>query len=344
MFIASPLPCTGQTPALLTTTTSTGILSTGGYTPSMVMSNEDVGASAQVDDAWIVRKTGIRERRWAKPDEATSDLAVQAGRAALERAGIPAKELAVLVVATSTPDHPQPPTANLVQHRLGATRAAAFDVNAVCSGFIFALAVANQMVAASGKFGLVIGADVYSRILNPVDRKTVVLFGDGAGAVVLGPVASGRRILATSLHSFGDQRDLIQVPAGGSRLPTSDSVLADGLQYFTMDGRAVRQFVEDRVPSLVREFAAEADIDLADLRHVIPHQANGVMLDVLKDQLGLPNATMHRTVDRFGNTGAASVPITLHEADRAGVITDGDLVLLTAFGGGMAAGMAAIRW
>lgn len=344
MLIASPVQRAGRTLTLPTTTTGTGILGTGAYTPGMVISNDDVGAPAQVDDEWIVRKTGIRERRWAKPDEATSDLAVQAGRQALERAGIPAEELAVLVVATSTPDHPQPPTANLVQHRLGATRAAAFDINAVCSGFIFALAVANQMVAASGGHGLVIGADVYSRILNPVDRKTVVLFGDGAGAVVLGPVGRDRGTLATALHSFGDQQDLIRVPAGGSRLPASNSVLADGLNYFTMDGRAVRQFVQDRVPSLVREFAADAGIDLADVLHVVPHQANGVMLGILEAQLDLPNATVHRTVDRFGNTGAASVPITLHEADRAGAIANGDLVLLTAFGGGMAAGMAAIRW
>jgi 3-oxoacyl-(acyl-carrier-protein) synthase III len=222
MFTASPV----------LSTAGVGVLGTGACLPGRVLTNDEVGAPADVDHAWILRKTGIQERRWAKPDEATSDLAGQAGREALAQAGIAAADLAVVIVATSTPDHPQPPTANLVQYRLGALRAAAFDVNAVCSGFVFALAVGNQMVAANRGYALVIGADVYSRILNPADRKTAVLFGDGAGAVVLGPVTGRRGILATALHSFGEQWELIRVPGGGSRYPASADVLAAGSQYF----------------------------------------------------------------------------------------------------------------
>jgi 3-oxoacyl-(acyl-carrier-protein) synthase III len=334
MFTASPV----------LSTAGVGVLGTGACLPGRVLTNDEVGAPADVDHAWILRKTGIQERRWAKPDEATSDLAGQAGREALAQAGIAAADLAVVIVATSTPDHPQPPTANLVQYRLGALRAAAFDVNAVCSGFVFALAVGNQMVAANRGYALVIGADVYSRILNPADRKTAVLFGDGAGAVVLGPVTGRRGILATALHSFGEQWELIRVPGGGSRYPASADVLAAGSQYFTMDGRAVREFVEDSLPRLVTEFLAEAGVAPHEVDHLVPHQANGVMLDTLESQLDLPNATVHRTVDRYGNTGAASVPITLHEMAGAGLIKPGQLVLLTGFGGGMAVGMAVVRW
>ncbi|MDT9701048.1 ketoacyl-ACP synthase III [Streptomyces sp. P17] len=320
-----------------------GVLGTGAHVPDRVVSNDEAGARAGVDDAWIVRKTAIRERRWAAPEEATSDLAAAAGRAALRSAGITADQLSVIVVATSTPDRPQPPTAAYVQHLLGAVDAAAFDINAVCSGEVFALAAAEGILARRGGYALVIGADVYSRILNPADRRTVVLFGDGAGAMVLG-LGGGARIRTLTTHTFGELSGLIEVPAGGSRLPVDRAALDAGLHYFTMDGRAVRRFVEDRLPLLTKQFLHESGVGPDDIGHFVPHQANGVLLDTVFAQLALSRATMHRTLTHYGNTGAASIPITLAEAARTSAFRPGDLVLLAGFGGGMAAGFALVEW
>jgi 3-oxoacyl-[acyl-carrier-protein] synthase-3 len=323
--------------------TEVGILGTGAYVPDRVVSNDDVGAAAAVDDAWVTAKTAIRARRWAAPQQATSDMAAAAGRAALDSAGITAADLTVIVVATSTPDRPQPPTAAYVQHLLGAVDAAAFDVNAVCSGEVFALAAVEGVLARKGGHALVIGADLYSRILNPADRRTVVLFGDGAGAMVLAP-GRGARIRNIAAHSFGDLAHLIEVPAGGSRLPADQAALQAGLQYFTMDGRGVRRFVEDRLPQLTKQFLHESGVVPDDIAHFVPHQANGVMLQTVFDELALPRATMHLTLDRYGNTGAASIPITLDAAARAGAFHPGDLILLAGFGGGMSAGFALLQW
>ncbi|NEB97603.1 3-oxoacyl-ACP synthase III family protein [Streptomyces anulatus] len=321
-----------------------GILGTGAYVPDRVVSNDDVGAAAGVDDAWIRRKTAIRERRWAAPGQATSDLAAAAGRAALRSAGITADQLSVIVVATSTPDRPQPPTAAYVQHELGAAGAAAFDLNAVCSGSVFALSVAEGLLAGRGGHALVIGADLYSRILNPADRRTVVLFGDGAGALVLGPAAQGSRVRHLALHTFGELAGLIEVPAGGSRLPGDRAALEAGLQYFAMDGREVRRFVAEQLPRLTKQFLHESGVVPDDIGHFVPHQANGVLLDAVTADLGLPRAASHRTLTHYGNTGAASIPITLDTAARAGAFRRGDLILLAGFGGGMSAGLALVEW
>jgi 3-oxoacyl-(acyl-carrier-protein) synthase III len=323
--------------------TEVGVLGTGAYVPDRVVSNDEVAAAAGVDDAWVIRKTAIRERRWADPGQATSDLAAAAGRAALRSAGITADQLSVIVVATSTPDRPQPPTAAYVQHLLGAVDAAAFDVNAVCSGEVFAIAAAEGILTRRGGHALVIGADVYSRILNPADRRTVVLFGDGAGAMVLG-LGRGARIRNITAHTFGELSGLIQVPAGGSRLPTDQGALDAGLQYFTMDGRAVRRFVEDRLPVLTKQFLHESGVDPDDISHFVPHQANGIMLDTVFAELSLSRATMHLSLTHYGNTGAASIPITMAEAARTGAFRPGDLILLAGFGGGMAAGFALVEW
>ncbi len=318
---------------------------TGSYLPRRVVTNDEVGGPAGVDGEWISAKTAIQERRWAAPDEATSDLATQAAWAALESAGLTPDDLRYIVVATSTPDHPQPPTAAYVQHNLQARNAAGFDMNAVCSGFVFAGSAMARMLQATGGYGLVVGADVYSRILNPTDRRTVILFGDGAGAVVLGPAeADDRGILATSLHTFGALNDHIMVPAGGSRLPADDSHFETGLAYFTMQGRKVKDFVLEELPPLVAQFFAESGVDPRDVDHFVPHQANGMMLDDLVPALRLEEATTHRTLEKYGNTGSASVGITLDEASRAGAFAKGDLVFLAGFGGGMAAGLALLRW
>jgi 3-oxoacyl-(acyl-carrier-protein) synthase III len=325
--------------------TGVSLLGLGAYVPSRVVTNAEVGTPAGVDAAWIEAKTGIHQRRWAGVGEATSDLAAAAGRRALADAGIRPDQLTLLVVATSTPDQSQPPTAAFVQRALGASNAAVFDVNAVCSGFTFALGVISQMVAATGGLALVIGADVYSRILNPRDRRTVILFGDGAGAAIVGQSAShdGHRVLATSLHSFGDLSDMIGVPAGGSRLPFGPDV-DDDLRFFTMDGRGVRAFVTDRLPSMIGSFLAKNGLRTEDVQHFVPHQANGMMLRDLIASLAMPNAHTHLTVEHLGNTGSASIPITLEAAQGSGLIGRGDLVLLAGFGGGMAVGLTLVRW
>ncbi|HEY0535565.1 MAG TPA: ketoacyl-ACP synthase III [Actinoplanes sp.] len=322
-----------------------GILATGSYLPDTEVGNAEVAAPAGVDAGWISERTGIRTRRHATPEQATSDLAIAAARQALRAAAVPPEEVQLIIVATSTPDYPQPSTASLVQYALGATRAAAFDINAVCSGFVVALTAAQRFLAQStGGRALVIGADVYSRILDRADRRTSVLFGDGAGAVVLGDVPSERGMVADQLASFGEYADLIRIPGGGSRTPLTAEALAAGLQHFTMQGRAVREFVETYLPPAVAGFLRDAGLSPADIDHLVPHQANGRMLDNLLVPLGLPRAVLHRTVERYGNTGAASIPITLDHANRSGRLHPGDVVLLVGFGGGMATGISVLRW
>ncbi|MET9735954.1 ketoacyl-ACP synthase III [Streptomyces sp. NPDC006458] len=320
------------------------IIGTGAYVPDRIVSNDEVGAPAGVDGEWIARKTAILERRWAAPDQATSDLATAAGLAALKSAGVTPEQLSVIAVATSTPDRPQPPTAAYVQRNLGAAGTAAFDVNAVCSGTVFALSAVGSTLLRRGGYALVIGADVYSRILDPADRRTVVLFGDGAGAMVLGPTAEGPRVRHVALHTFGDLSDLIEVPGGGSRQPLDHSGLDAGLQYFAMQGREVRRFVTEQLPQLVKGFLHEAGVEPGDIGHFVPHQANGMMLDAVVDDLGLYRATMHKTLTHYGNTGAASIPITLDAAARRGAFRRGDLILLAGFGGGMSASFALVEW
>jgi len=312
------------------------------------VSNRVVAERAGVTEEWILRKTGIRERRYAAESEATSDLAVEAARAALDAAGITADELAWVVVATSTPDHPQPATACLVQDRIGAGRAAAFDINSVCSGFVFALVTAARLLAdpdgAVRGYGLVIGADVYSRIVDRADRRTAVLFGDGAGAVVLGPVPEGAGLLGSHLASHGDRRELIHVEAGGSRLPASEKTVALGQHHFRMDGRAVRDFVAAELPSSVGALLASSGLRPEQVDHFVPHQANGVLLADILPTVGLTRARTHLYVAEHGNTSAGSIPLALDTACRSGAFADGDLLVLSGFGGGMSIGSVALRW
>ncbi|MDH6117043.1 3-oxoacyl-(acyl-carrier-protein) synthase III [Kitasatospora sp. GAS204A] len=326
-----------------------GIISTGSYLPATVVDNDEIAERAGVSAEWIERKTCIRRRHRAAPHEATSDLAAAAALRAIEQAGLTPGQISYLVVATSTPDHPQPATAAIVQGRIGARHAAAFDVNSVCSGFLFAMTAAERMLRAepstgAGPYAVVIGADVYSRILDYSDRKTAILFGDGAGAVVLGPVPSRVGGITTSLVTRGEQHRLISVPAGGSRRPASSTTLAQGAHYFTMDGRGVREFVHGNLPGAVHELLVKAGVPGREVRHFVPHQANGVMLAEVWPELGLEAAGLHLTLAEHGNTGAASVPVALDEVHRRGLLAEGDLTVLSAFGGGMSVGSALLRW
>ncbi|MCY9785078.1 ketoacyl-ACP synthase III [Nocardiopsis sp. EMB25] len=321
------------------------ILGTGSYLPAEVVGNDLIASTAGVDDEWIRRKTGIRERRRAAPDQATSDLAAEAGRRALAQAGVPAERLAYIIVATSTPDHPQPATASITQHLLGAHRAAAFDVNSVCSGFVYALSVAEHLLRPHAEaYALVIGGDIYSRILDYGDRKTAPLFGDGAGAVVLGPAYDRDGVLGAQLSTDGDHHDLIRVPAGGSRMPASAATLGGGEHFFKMEGRGVRDYVVRRLPETIHRTLESLGVASDEVRHFVPHQANGAMLSDIWPSLGLDYAHMHLTVDTQGNTGAGSIPVALDTVHRSGVLQEDDLVLLAGFGGGMSVGLALVRW
>jgi acetoacetyl-CoA synthase len=324
---------------------TTGVVGTGSYLPGTSVGNGELGALVGVTDEWITRKTGIRSRRCAAPHEATSDLAAEAARSALAQSGITPGRLSYVVLATSTPDHPQPATAGIVQHLIGASNAAAFDVNSVCSGFAFALSVAGGLLRDDPDgHALVIGADIYSRILDYSDRRTAVLFGDGAGAVVLGPVAAGQGLLSTRLTTRGDQHGLIGVPAGGSRLPASAATVAEGSHHFRMDGRGVRRFVEDSLAAEVDALLTTASVRPEEIRHFVPHQANGVLLADVWPSLGLTNATCHLELEHYGNTGAASIPITLDLVHRNGLLAEDDLLVLCGFGGGMSVGSILLTW
>ncbi|AXK31826.1 ketoacyl-ACP synthase III [Streptomyces armeniacus] len=321
-----------------------GILSTGSYVPKEEISNEEVAARVGVETEWIERKTQILGRRYAAPSEATSDLAAQAAERALEQAGLDPEQLDYVILATSTGDSPQPPTSYLVQNRIGAWNAACFDINVVCSGFLYGLELARFIVAQRPAARvLVIAADVYSRCLDFSDRRTAVLLGDGAGAAVVSAVPEPG-FVAFRLASRGDAQRLIRVEAGGSRLPASEATLAEGGHHFRMDGRGVRDFVMENFPPLVAQLAEETGTGLDRIRHFVPHQPNGVLLGQLSIQAGLGAARTHRTLDRYGNMGSASVAVTLDEAHRSGELRPGDLVLLGTFGGGMSLGAALLHW
>lgn len=325
---------------------SIGFLGVGSYLPDRVVTNAELesripGCSAE----WTSRKTLIETRHYAADDQATSDLAAAAAADALTCAGVTADAIDFLIVATSTGDFPQPPTACVVQELIGARNAACFDVNVVCAGFVYAVEVARGLLAARpGTRALVIGADLYSRILDFDDRRTAVLFGDGAGAAVLGEVPEPYGVLGSDLVSMGEARGLIKVAAGGSRTPVTAATLAAGDQFFRMDGRGVRDFVMDNVPPIVNKMLAAAGSTAGDVDCFVPHQANGILLAELAERCGLGAARTHLTVSRSGNIGSASVPIALADADRRNLLSDGDLVLLAGFGGGMSVGACLVRW
>ncbi|MEU3270483.1 ketoacyl-ACP synthase III [Saccharomonospora sp. NPDC006951] len=322
-----------------------GIIGTGSYLPERVVTNADVARRVGVTPEWITRKTRIRERRYAAPGQATSDLAVRACQEALADADIPAAAIRYLILATSTPDSPQPPTSYLVQHALRATAATCIDINVVCSGFVYGLELARALLQQGvGGHAVVVAADLYSRILDDGDRSTTVLLGDGAGAAVVGPVRAGRGVLEAHLLSDGAASDLIGVEAGGSRVPSSRETVDNRGHCFRMNGRGVRDYVLERVPPAIDELVTKSRSCKESIAHFVPHQPNGNLLDELVVATGLTKASMHRTHEQYGNVGSASVPVTLDHASKAGRLNSGELVLLAGFGGGMSIGLSMVRW
>ncbi len=322
------------------------ITGTGSYAPAKVLTNAQLERMVATSDEWIRERTGIRERRIAGAGEACSDLAVQAGRNALEAAGLSAADLDMILVATCTGDHPLPATACLVQHQLGATKAAACDVSAACCGFVYALSVADAYVKSGMRHVLIIGSEVMSAIMDWTDRNTCVLFGDGAGAAVVsaGDAEDDRGILSTHLHSDGKFNELIAVPGGGSRIPPSEKTVAERMQCVKMKGNETFKVAVRTLEEVARETLAANHLRVEDVDLYVPHQANVRILTAVMERLGVPPEKVVINLDRYGNTSAASIPIALDEAVRAGRIQNGSLVMLGAFGAGLTWASAMIRW
>lgn len=320
------------------------IAGTGSYAPARVLTNADLERMVATSDEWIRERTGIRERRIAATGEACSDLAVQAGKRALIAAGLAATDLDLILVATCTGDYPLPATACLVQHQLGATKAAACDLSAACCGFVYALSVADAYVKNGMRYVLVIGSEVMSAITDWTDRNTCVLFGDGAGAVVVSARDGERGILSTDLRSDGTLCELITVPGGGSRTPPSEKVISERLQYIKMKGNETFKVAVRTLEEIARATLSANGLRVEDLDLYVPHQANVRILKAVIERLGLPIEKVLLNLDRYGNTSAASIPIALDEAVREGRIKDGSLVMLGAFGAGLTWASAIIRW
>jgi 3-oxoacyl-[acyl-carrier-protein] synthase III len=326
---------------------STVILGTGVYAPKRVMTNAELSTMVETSDEWIVSRSGIRERRIAGEDEPTSMMGEAAGRRALEDAGVRADEIDLIVVATVTPDTPMPAAACLIQHKLGVpSHAACFDLNAACSGFIYALDTACAMLA-SGRYkkALVIGVEKLSTIVDWKDRTTCVLFGDGAGAVVIGLSSTPNiGLLGTRLGAYGESADLLNIPGGGSNAPATAGSITAGHHFIKMKGKEVFKIAVRGMEEAARDILEQHALTADQISLVIPHQANLRIIEAIAQYLELPMDRFFVNVDRYGNTSAASIPIALDEARRAGRIKAGDLTLLVAFGAGLTYGSALIRW
>ncbi|MBI1824006.1 MAG: ketoacyl-ACP synthase III [Nitrospirae bacterium] len=321
------------------------IVGTGSYLPQKVMTNADLERIIDTSDEWIRERTGIRERRIADDKEAASDLAVEAAKKALQAAGIGPEEIDLILVATLSPDMAFPSTACMVQSVIGARKAFAFDLSAACSGFIYALSVADQYLKSGRyRYALVIGSEVISRVLDWKDRSTCIIFGDGAGAVVLKAIDSKRGILSTHLHSDGQYWDLLYVPGGGSRLPFTETVLAERQNFLKMKGSETFKIAVRNLEEVAWEALNDLHLSIENIALMIPHQANIRIIRALADRLKLPEERVVVNIDRIGNTSAASIPIALDEAVRSNRIQEGDFLLLIAFGAGLTWGASVIKW
>jgi 3-oxoacyl-[acyl-carrier-protein] synthase-3 len=326
--------------------TRTVILGTGAYAPEKVLTNAELEAMVATSDAWITERTGIKERRIAADGEVTSEMAVKASIRALEMARTRPEELDAIIVGTISPDMPMPSCAVMVQAKLGAKNAFAFDVSAACAGSIFGLGIADQYIqTGKARRVLVIGAELLSRLVDWTDRNTCVLFGDAAGAMVVGPSEDPQRgLLGTWLCSDGNAADLLCLPGGGSAHPPSEEMLQQKLHKVAMNGREVYKYAVRAVPEAIRRALDACGYRPEQVTHLIAHQANLRIIESVCQRVGIPLERCWINIDRYGNTSSASLPITLDEANRAGRLRQGDLIAMVAIGAGMAWGSALVRW
>lgn len=322
-----------------------GIKGIGSYVPEDTLTNSDLEQMVDTSDQWITERTGIKKRHRASPDQATSDLAREAALRALDDAGLTPADLDVIIVGTATPDMFFPSTACLVQKEIGATNAAAFDISAACSGFLYGLSIAEDFVK-TGKYEniLVVGAETLTRILDWTDRATCVLFGDGAGAAVVGRVGDGRGIISTFMASDGSMGDLLKLPAGGSRMPASEETVRNRLHYVKMEGNKLFKAAVKAMVNAATRVLEDSGYSGNDLDLLITHQANIRIIDATANRIDVDQKKVYTNVHDYGNTSAASIPIALAEAKQKGVLKEGMLVELVAFGGGLTWASVLMVW
>lgn len=322
-----------------------GILGTGKYAPEKILTNADLEKMVETNDEWIVTRTGMKERHIAREDEASSDLAYEAALVALKNANVAPEDLDLIIVATITPDSAFPSTACILQNRLGAKKAAAFDLSAACSGFIYSLASASNFIATGMyKNALVIGAECLSKITDYTDRNTCILFGDGAGAVVLGEVPEGRGFLSFELGADGSGGELLKLAGGGSRMPSSQNTVDNKQHYIYMAGSEVFKFAVRIMGNAAEEALRKAGLEKSDIDLLVPHQANIRIIQSAVHRLDLPEEKCMINLHKYGNVSAASIPLALAEADEEGRLKPGDCVVLVGFGGGLTWGATVLRW
>ena len=322
-----------------------GILGTGHSYPEGILTNADLEKIVDTTDEWITTRTGIKQRRKAAPGEYTSQFAVRASQQAIERAGIDPKDIDLILCATVTPDQILPSTACLIQAPLGANKAAAMDIVAACSGFLYGVTIAEPMIrSGQTKYALVIGAELLTRYTDYTDRSTCVLFGDGAGAAILGPVDGDRGILASRIRSDGRYEEQLCAPGGGTKAGFSADTIARGDHFFKMKGHEVFKVAVRSMSDISKQVLCEAGLKTEDVNLFIPHQANQRITDAVANMLNVDSSLVYSNISRTGNTSSASIPICLSECVEAGRVNQGDVVLMASFGGGFTWGGVVMRW
>src|SRR6266481_2983235 len=322
-----------------------GILGTGHSYPAGILTNADLEKMVETSDEWIISRTGIKQRRKAAPGEYTSQFAVRASQEAIERAGIDPSEINLILCATVTPDQILPSTACLIQAELGADKAAAMDIVAACSGFLYGLTLADSMIrGGQSKYALVIGAEILTRYVDYTDRSTCVLFGDGAGAAVLGAVEGDRGILAAQIRSDGRYEEQLYAPGGGTKGGFSAETIARGDHFFKMKGNELFKVAIRSMTEIASEVLEEAGLKTDDINLFIPHQANQRITDAVASKLKVDSSKVYSNIAMHGNTSSASIPIGLDECVSSGRISQGDVILMASFGGGVTWGGVVVRW
>ena len=317
----------------------------GSYLPSKVLTNYDLEKMVDTSNDWIIQRTGIKERRVVENGVTTSDIATQASLRAMEDAGVSPKDLDMIITSTITPDHIFPSTSCYIQQKIGATRACAFDILAACAGFIYALSIGQSFINSGAmKTVLVVGAECLSKITDYTDRTTCVLFGDGAGAVIIQRNPIKHEILSSNLAADGSEADVLIMPGGGARNPASLESVQQRLHYIQFKGKEVFKLAINNITNLILETAKENGLTLNDIDLIIPHQSNLRIIEATMEKLGLPMEKAFVNIDKYGNTSSASVPIAMDEARKEGRLRKGNIVMLVAFGGGLTWGSSVIRW